>query len=159
LTRRDLTRSFRAFRSTHRFPVCVHGFYIFILQPFSFFALRHVCLAKRKRAERNRHALHAKAGTSIDRVTQETKQVTHYTAFGSVVRAPAWRPGTDQMALTEIRVTSIRSTCAPRASELSISDVYRCIELPNFISMMIRWLDVRGVGMLELLRLFRAREN
>ena len=42
---------------------------------------------------------------SIDRVTKETKQITHYTAFGSVVRAPAWRPGTEQMAfeLTEIK--------------------------------------------------------
>ena len=42
---------------------------------------------------------------SIDRVTKEIRQITHYTAFGSVVRSPAWRPGTEQMAfeLTEIK--------------------------------------------------------
>jgi TolB protein len=41
----------------------------------------------------------------VDRITRETKQVTNYTAFGSVVRSPAWRPGTEQMAFeyTEIR--------------------------------------------------------
>jgi len=41
----------------------------------------------------------------IDRTTGEIKQVTYYTAFGSVVRSPAWRPGTEQMAfeLTEVK--------------------------------------------------------
>jgi Tol biopolymer transport system component len=41
----------------------------------------------------------------IDRTTGETKQVTNYTAFGSVVRSPAWRPGTEQMAFeyTEVK--------------------------------------------------------
>jgi serine/threonine protein kinase len=41
----------------------------------------------------------------IDRITREVKQVTHYTAFGSVVRSPAWRPGTEQMAFeyTEVK--------------------------------------------------------
>jgi Tol biopolymer transport system component len=34
----------------------------------------------------------------IDRITGEHKQVTHYTAFGSFVRSPAWRPGTEQIA-------------------------------------------------------------
>jgi eukaryotic-like serine/threonine-protein kinase len=34
----------------------------------------------------------------IDRVTLERRQVTHHTAFGSFVRSPAWRPGTEQMA-------------------------------------------------------------
>jgi hypothetical protein len=35
---------------------------------------------------------------TVDRIAREIKQVTNYTAFGSVVRSPAWRPGTDQMA-------------------------------------------------------------
>ena len=41
----------------------------------------------------------------IDRITRKIEQVTHYTAFGSVVRSPAWRPGTEQMAfeLTEVK--------------------------------------------------------
>jgi eukaryotic-like serine/threonine-protein kinase len=41
----------------------------------------------------------------IDRVTRETKQVTDYTAYGSVVRSPAWRPGTEQIAFefTEVK--------------------------------------------------------
>ena len=41
----------------------------------------------------------------IDRITRETKQVTNYTAFGSVVRSPTWRPGTEQMAFeyTEVK--------------------------------------------------------
>jgi serine/threonine protein kinase len=41
----------------------------------------------------------------IDRITGETKQVTNYTAFGSVVRSPTWRPGTEQMAFeyTEVK--------------------------------------------------------
>jgi len=41
----------------------------------------------------------------IDRITGETKQATNYTAYGSVVRSPAWRPGTEQMAFeyTEIK--------------------------------------------------------
>ena len=41
----------------------------------------------------------------IDRVTREVKQVTHFTAFGSVVRSPAWRPGTEQLAFefTEVK--------------------------------------------------------
>jgi serine/threonine protein kinase/sugar lactone lactonase YvrE len=41
----------------------------------------------------------------IDRITGETKQVTNYTAYGSVVRSPAWRPGTEQMAFeyTEVK--------------------------------------------------------
>ena len=41
----------------------------------------------------------------VDRITRETKQVTNYTAFGSVVRSPTWRPGSEQMAFeyTEIR--------------------------------------------------------
>jgi eukaryotic-like serine/threonine-protein kinase len=41
----------------------------------------------------------------IDRITRETKQVTNYTAYGSVVRSPAWRPGTEQMAFeyTEVK--------------------------------------------------------
>ena len=30
--------------------------------------------------------------------TREIKQITHHTAFGSFVRSPAWRPGTEQMA-------------------------------------------------------------
>uniref|UniRef100_Q01P42 non-specific serine/threonine protein kinase n=1 Tax=Solibacter usitatus (strain Ellin6076) TaxID=234267 RepID=Q01P42_SOLUE len=34
----------------------------------------------------------------IDRITGEHKQVTHFTAFGSFVRSPAWRPGTEQIA-------------------------------------------------------------
>jgi len=34
----------------------------------------------------------------IDRVTMERRQLTHHTAFGSFVRSPAWRPGTEQMA-------------------------------------------------------------
>ena len=34
----------------------------------------------------------------IDRVTLERRQITHHTAFGSFVRSPAWRPGTEQMA-------------------------------------------------------------
>ena len=34
----------------------------------------------------------------IDRVTREQKQITHHTAYGSFVRSPAWRPGTEQMA-------------------------------------------------------------
>ena len=34
----------------------------------------------------------------IDRVTREIKQITHHTAYGSFVRSPAWRPGTEQMA-------------------------------------------------------------
>ena len=33
----------------------------------------------------------------IDRVTRERKQITHHTAYGSFVRNPAWRPGTEQM--------------------------------------------------------------
>ena len=33
----------------------------------------------------------------IDRITREKKQVTHYTTFGSFVRSPAWRPGTEEM--------------------------------------------------------------
>jgi serine/threonine protein kinase/sugar lactone lactonase YvrE len=41
----------------------------------------------------------------IDRITGDTKQVTNYTAYGSVVRSPAWRPGTEQMAFeyTEVK--------------------------------------------------------
>jgi len=41
----------------------------------------------------------------IDRVTADIKQVTNYTAYGSVVRSPAWRPGTEQMAFeyTEVK--------------------------------------------------------
>ncbi|SPF46000.1 Serine/threonine protein kinase [Candidatus Sulfopaludibacter sp. SbA4] len=41
----------------------------------------------------------------IDRISGETKQVTNYTAFGSVVRSPAWRPATEQMAFeyTEVK--------------------------------------------------------
>jgi Tol biopolymer transport system component len=41
----------------------------------------------------------------IDRETRQTKQVTNYTAFGSVVRSPAWRPGAEQMAFefTEVK--------------------------------------------------------
>jgi Tol biopolymer transport system component len=34
----------------------------------------------------------------IDRTTGEQKQITHNTAFGSFVRSPAWRPGTEQIA-------------------------------------------------------------
>jgi Tol biopolymer transport system component len=34
----------------------------------------------------------------IDRITGEHKQITHYTAFGSFVRSPAWRPNTEQFA-------------------------------------------------------------
>jgi Tol biopolymer transport system component len=34
----------------------------------------------------------------IDRITRERKQITHHTAYGSFVRSPAWRPGTEQMA-------------------------------------------------------------
>ncbi len=42
---------------------------------------------------------------TVDRIAREIKQVTNYTAFESVVRSPAWRPGTDQMAFefTEIK--------------------------------------------------------
>jgi eukaryotic-like serine/threonine-protein kinase len=41
----------------------------------------------------------------VDRITAETKQVTNYTAYGSVVRSPAWRPGAEQMAFeyTEVK--------------------------------------------------------
>ena len=41
----------------------------------------------------------------IDRISGQTKQVTDYTAYGSVVRSPAWRPGTEQMAFefTEVK--------------------------------------------------------
>jgi Tol biopolymer transport system component len=41
----------------------------------------------------------------IDRITREIRQVTHYTAYGSVVRSPAWRPGTEEMAFefTEVK--------------------------------------------------------
>jgi Tol biopolymer transport system component len=41
----------------------------------------------------------------IDRITRQVKQVTRYTAFGSVVRSPTWRPGTEQMAFeyTEVK--------------------------------------------------------
>ncbi|MGO9257668.1 MAG: protein kinase domain-containing protein [Bryobacteraceae bacterium] len=41
----------------------------------------------------------------VDRITGETRQVTNYTAYGSVVRSPAWRPGTEQMAFeyTEVK--------------------------------------------------------
>jgi len=41
----------------------------------------------------------------IDRISGETRQVTNYTAYGSVVRSPAWRPGTEQMAFeyTEVK--------------------------------------------------------
>jgi Tol biopolymer transport system component len=34
----------------------------------------------------------------VDRITRERHQITHHTAFGSFVRSPAWRPGTEQMA-------------------------------------------------------------
>ncbi|MEO8370533.1 MAG: protein kinase [Candidatus Solibacter sp.] len=34
----------------------------------------------------------------IDRITRERRQITHHTAYGSFVRSPAWRPGTEQMA-------------------------------------------------------------
>jgi len=34
----------------------------------------------------------------IDRITHERKQITQHTAYGSFVRSPAWRPGTEQMA-------------------------------------------------------------
>jgi Tol biopolymer transport system component/DNA-binding winged helix-turn-helix (wHTH) protein len=34
----------------------------------------------------------------IDRFTRERKQLTHYTAYGSSVRAPSWRPGTEEIA-------------------------------------------------------------
>ncbi len=34
----------------------------------------------------------------IDRISGETKKVTNYTAYGSFVRSPAWRPNTEQMA-------------------------------------------------------------
>ena len=33
----------------------------------------------------------------IDRITRERKQLTHYTAYGSFVRSPSWRPGTEEM--------------------------------------------------------------
>ncbi len=33
----------------------------------------------------------------IDRFTRERKQLTHYTAYGPYVRAPTWRPGTEEM--------------------------------------------------------------
>lgn len=33
----------------------------------------------------------------IDRITRERKQLTHYTAYGSYVRAPSWRPGTEEV--------------------------------------------------------------
>jgi len=38
-------------------------------------------------------------------VTRETKKVTNRKAFGSVVRSPAGRPGTEQMAFeyTEVK--------------------------------------------------------
>ncbi len=34
----------------------------------------------------------------VDRITGHTQQVTNYTAYGSVVRSPEWRPGTEQLA-------------------------------------------------------------
>ena len=34
----------------------------------------------------------------IDRVTRERRQLTHYTAYGPYVRAPTWRPGTEEIA-------------------------------------------------------------
>ena len=42
---------------------------------------------------------------TVDRTTGEIKQVTHYTAFGSVVRSPTWKPGAEQMAFefTEVK--------------------------------------------------------
>jgi Tol biopolymer transport system component/DNA-binding winged helix-turn-helix (wHTH) protein len=33
----------------------------------------------------------------IDRITHERKQLTHNTAYGSFVRSPAWRPGTEEI--------------------------------------------------------------
>lgn len=33
----------------------------------------------------------------IDRMTRERKQLTHYTAYGSFVRSPTWRPGTEEI--------------------------------------------------------------
>jgi Tol biopolymer transport system component/DNA-binding winged helix-turn-helix (wHTH) protein len=33
----------------------------------------------------------------IDRFTRERKQLTHYTTYGPYVRAPTWRPGTEEM--------------------------------------------------------------
>lgn len=33
----------------------------------------------------------------IDRFTRERKQLTHYTAYGSSVRTPSWRPGTEEI--------------------------------------------------------------
>ena len=34
----------------------------------------------------------------IDRFTRERKQLTHYTAYGSSVRTPSWRPGSEEIA-------------------------------------------------------------
>src|SRR5436190_1577329 len=34
---------------------------------------------------------------SIDRMTRERKQITQYTAYGTFVRNPAWRPGTEEV--------------------------------------------------------------
>ena len=33
----------------------------------------------------------------IDRITRERRQLTHYTGFGSFVRSPGWRPGTEEV--------------------------------------------------------------
>ena len=33
----------------------------------------------------------------IDRITRERRQLTHYTTYGSFVRTPAWRPGTEEI--------------------------------------------------------------
>jgi Tol biopolymer transport system component len=33
----------------------------------------------------------------IDTTTRERRQLTHYTSFGSFVRSPAWRPGTEEV--------------------------------------------------------------
>ena len=41
----------------------------------------------------------------VDRVTKQRKQITHHTAFGSFVRNPAWRPGTEEIVYEHWLVT------------------------------------------------------
>jgi Tol biopolymer transport system component/DNA-binding winged helix-turn-helix (wHTH) protein len=40
----------------------------------------------------------------IDRMTRERRQLTHYTAYGSFVRTPAWRPQTEQIVYEHTQV-------------------------------------------------------
>ncbi|MCE5309571.1 MAG: winged helix-turn-helix domain-containing protein [Acidobacteriales bacterium] len=40
----------------------------------------------------------------IDRVTRERKQLTHHTAYGSFVRSPAWRYGTEEIIYENLQM-------------------------------------------------------